>query len=54
MNEVNDLLRKAWQKAYDSGVILTAVEFEITETCCGNHKLMKLKTEAELKQESQQ
>ena len=39
MEEVQDLLREAWQKAYDKGFVITDAQFRTVDTYCGNKKL---------------
>ena len=53
MEEVNNLLREAWEKAYERGIILRSVSFGATETYGGNLKLHDVDFDAKLKESNQ-
>lgn len=50
MEEVNNLLREAWKKAYERGIVLRIVNFTTTKTYCDNIKLHGVNFDAELRE----
>lgn len=50
MNEVKALLKQAWEKAKDSGVIIEQVDFNIYKELSGNAYLSDIKFQAEMKE----
>jgi|TARA_R100000027_G_scaffold67691_1_gene67877 hypothetical protein len=52
MNEVQQLLREAWQKAYENWVVLNNVDFNLTQNMVGEYSLINIDIDARMKEQS--
>lgn len=52
MNEVQQLLRQAWRKAYEQGIVLNQVDFNIAETLVREYLLLNIDVDARMKEQT--
>jgi len=50
MNEVQELLREAWKKAYEQGVVLNQVDFNVVQSVGGEYGLLNIDMDARMKE----